>query len=116
MYVVKNIHSFTKNWEIHSHNTKTANSLHVPAANITKYKKGVYYMGSKIYNQLPNHIKCLANNEKIFKKTLKRFLIANLFYSIDEFLNFNANNLDNFNNLHWYCNCCNCWHTFVFLL
>ena len=50
MYVVKNKHSFTKNWEIHSHNTRTANNLHVPAANITKYKKGAYYMGSKIYN------------------------------------------------------------------
>ena len=57
-------------------------------------------MGSKIYNQLPNHIKGLANNEKIFKKTLQRFLADNVFYSIDEFLNFNVNNLDNFNNLH----------------
>ena len=100
MYVIKNIHSFTKNWEIHSHNTRTANNLHVPAANTTKYKKGVYYMGSKIFNQLPNHIKVLVNKEKIFKKTLQTFHIYNVFYSIDEFLNFNVNNFDNFNNLH----------------
>jgi len=46
----------------------------LPAANITKYQKGVYYMSSKIYNQLPNHIKGLANNEKIFKKHYKDFL------------------------------------------
>jgi hypothetical protein len=92
MYVVKNEHSFIKNWEIHSHNTRTANNLHVPAANITEFKKGVYYMSSKIYNQLPNQIKALVNKEKIFKKTLQRFLIDNVFYFIDEFLNFNANN------------------------
>jgi len=55
-------------------------------------------MGSKIYNQLPNHIKDLVNKEKIFKKTLQRFLIENVFYSIDEFLNFNVNNFDNSNN------------------
>ena len=100
MCVVKNVHSFTKNWEMHSHNTRTANNLHVPAANITKYQKGVYYVGSKIYSQLPNNIKGLVNNEKILKKTLQRFLIDNVFYCIDEFLNFNVNNLDNFNNLY----------------
>jgi hypothetical protein len=65
MYIVKNKHSFTKNWEIHSHNTRTANNIHVSTVNTTKYKKGVYYMGSKIYNQLPNHIKDLVNKEKI---------------------------------------------------
>ena len=44
-------------------------------------------MGCKIYNQLPNYIKDLANNEKTFKKIFHRFLIDNVFYSIDEFLN-----------------------------
>jgi hypothetical protein len=57
-----------------------------------------YYMGSKIYNHLPNHIKGLVNKEMIFKKTLQRFLIDNIFYSKDEFLNCNENNFDNFNN------------------
>jgi len=93
MYVVKNKHLFAKNWEIHSHNTRTANDLHVPTANISKYKKGAYYMGSKIYNQLPNHIKGLVNKEKIFKKALQRFLIDNVFYFVDEFLNYNVNNI-----------------------
>ena len=37
----------------------------------------------------------LANEKKVFKKTLQRFLIENVFYSIDEFLNFNVNNFDN---------------------
>ena len=59
-------------------------------------------MGCKIYNQLPNYIKDLANNEKIFKKIVHRFLIDNVFYSIDEFLNFNENRFDNYNNQYLY--------------
>jgi len=69
----------------------------MPAANITKYKKGTYYMGSKIYSQLPNYIKDLVNNKKVKKKPLQRFLIDNAFYSIEEFLNFNVNNSDSIN-------------------
>jgi hypothetical protein len=67
MYVVNNKQSFIKNWEIHNHNTRSANKLHVPAANITKYKKGACYMGTKIFNHLPNHIKGLVNEKKVFK-------------------------------------------------
>jgi hypothetical protein len=55
-------------------------------------------MGSKLYNQLPNHIKDIVNKEKTFKKVLHRFLIDNVFHSIDEYLNFNINNFDNYNN------------------
>ena len=55
-------------------------------------------MGCQIYNQLPNYTKDLVNNEKIFKKILHRFLIDNVFYSMDEFLNFNENKFDNNNN------------------
>ena len=41
----------------------------------------------------PNHIKSLVNKEKIFKKALQRFLIDNVFYSVDEFLNYDVNNI-----------------------
>jgi hypothetical protein len=95
MYVVKNKHSFAKNWEIHGHNTRTVNNYHMPAVNKTKYKKGPHYMGSKIYNHLPNHIKSVANNEMIFKRKIKKFLIENIFYSINGFLNYNDNDTDN---------------------
>jgi hypothetical protein len=36
IYVVSNKQSFIKNWKIHNHKTRSANNLHVPAANITK--------------------------------------------------------------------------------
>jgi hypothetical protein len=79
MYVMNNKHSFTKNLEIHSHNTRFANNPHVPAANITKYKKGAHYMGSMIFNHLPNHIKSLVNEKKAFKKHYKDFLLIMYF-------------------------------------
>jgi len=66
MYVVNNVHLFMKkNMEIHSHNTRSANNLQVPTANITKYKKGTHYMGSKIFNHLPNRIKNLADEKNV---------------------------------------------------
>jgi hypothetical protein len=77
---VNNKHLFTKNLEIHSHNTRSANNLHVPAANLTKYKKETHYTGSKIFNHLPNHIKGRVNEKRAFKKKLQRFLLDNVPY------------------------------------
>ena len=65
MYVVNNKHSFTKNLEIHSHNTRNASNLHVPAATLTKYKKGAHYMGIKIFNHLSDYIKDLINEKQV---------------------------------------------------
>ena len=55
-------------------------------------------MGIKIFNHLPNYIKGLINEKQVFKKTLERFLLDNIFYSIDEYLNFSNNDLDNYIN------------------
>jgi len=41
-------------------------------------------------NYLPAPIKNVANEIEVFKKTLKRFILDNSFYSTDEY--FNANN------------------------
>jgi len=55
---------------------------------LTKYQKGVHYAGVRIFNHLPTSIKNIANETKEFKKTLKRFLLDNSFYSMDEFINY----------------------------
>ena len=89
MYLVNNKHIFTKNLEVHNHDTRSANNFHLPISNLTKYQKGAYYTGIKIFNYLPTHIKNVANEIQVFKKTLKRFLLYNSFYSVDEY--FNAN-------------------------
>jgi len=56
LYMVNNKHLFTKNWEVHNHNTISANNFHPPITNLTKYQKGAYYAGIKILNHLPTHI------------------------------------------------------------
>jgi len=89
-YVVDNKHLFTKNLEVHNHDTRSANSFHLPITNLTKYQKGVHFAGIKIFNHLPTHIKCVANEIQVFKSALKRFLLSNSFYSTEEC--FNSNN------------------------
>ena len=95
MYMVNNKHLFTKNLEIHSHSTRMASNFHVPTAKLTKYQKGAHYMGIKIFNHLPGYIKGLINEKQIFKNTLEKFLLDNIFYSINEYLN---HSIDDFNN------------------
>jgi hypothetical protein len=50
-------------------------------------QKGVLFSGSRIYNHLPLNIKLLSKDIKVFKSSLRRFLIENVFYSIDEYYN-----------------------------
>jgi len=52
-------------------------------------------MGIKIFNHLPGYIQDLINEKQIFKNTLEKFLLDNIFYSINEYLNYS---IDDFNN------------------
>ena len=98
MYMVNNKHLFTKNLEIHSHDTRKASNFHVPTAKLTKYQKGAHYMGIKIFNHLPDYIKGLINEKQAFKNALERFLLDNIFYSINDYLNYSTDNFKNHNN------------------
>ena len=57
----------------------------MPNANLTKYQKGVYYMGIKLFNHLPPKIKSLNYDIKVFKPALKDYLLFHSFYSVDNF-------------------------------
>jgi len=46
-------------------------------------------VGIKIFNHLPTHIQSVANEIKVFKSALKRFLLSNSFYSTEEYFNSN---------------------------
>jgi hypothetical protein len=61
------------------------NNLHLPQANLTIYKKGAYYSGIKIFNNLPLEIKNVADNQKKFKTALKIFLYTYSFYTLEEY-------------------------------
>jgi hypothetical protein len=76
---------FNTNNEIHEYKTRVYNDLHLPAVNLTKYEKGAYVTGIKVFNNLPQSIKILVNEEKSSKSTLKRFLYHHSFYSMPEY-------------------------------
>ena len=68
--------------------TRNSHNLHLPLPHLTKYQKGVHYAGVRLFNHLPAYIKKSTNESKVFKKTLKKFLMNNSFYSVDGFINF----------------------------
>jgi hypothetical protein len=86
LFVVKNAQLFTINTKIYAINTRQSTNLHLPSATLTKYKKGVYYMGVSIFNHLPQDIRKLLYNVKKFKFVAKNFLLKESFYSINEYL------------------------------
>ena len=47
--------------------------------NLTKYQKGVYYLGIKVFIMLPSYINIESDNPKKFKLILHKFLYENSF-------------------------------------
>jgi hypothetical protein len=66
-------------------NTKQKYNYHLPSSNLSLYQKGAYFTGINVFNNLPQIIKNLSNDTKQFKSTLKNYLHAHSFYSIDEY-------------------------------
>jgi len=58
---------FLTNNENHNLETRQRNNLYRPQANLTIYQKGAYYLGIKIFNNLPLEIKNVAGNQKKLK-------------------------------------------------
>jgi hypothetical protein len=85
MFVVKNTDLFKLNSNIPGLNTRYDNDFHLPSAKLKLFQKGVFYSGIKTYNHLPNTIKKLSHDVKQFRLALKRFIISNSFYSLQEY-------------------------------
>jgi hypothetical protein len=90
LFVVKNIDKFKSNFEVHSINTLHRFDLFPPTAKLSKFQKGVYYSGIKIFNRLPQSIKCLSGNVKKFKGALKKLLLCGSFYTLNKYLDWNS--------------------------
>ena len=88
MFVVNNRNLFLDNGELYTKRTRNSYNLRPPLSHLTKYQKIVHYAGIRIFNHLPTSIKSIANETKEFKKALKRFLLDNSFYSMDDFFNY----------------------------
>jgi hypothetical protein len=85
MFVVNNKDQFKSNSEIYGRNTRHNNKLHYPTCKLTVFQKGVYYLGIKVFNWLLPNIRNLAQDVKHFKIVLRRFLLSNSFYSLEEY-------------------------------
>jgi len=86
MFEVNNRNLFLDNADLYSIKTRNSYNLHPPLSHLTKYQNGVHYARIRVSIHLPTSIKSTANETKVFKKTSKRFLMDNSFYSMDEFL------------------------------
>jgi hypothetical protein len=86
-FVIKNKEFFTTNEETHIYGTGQCTDVHYLSVKLKKFQTGVHYMGVKLYNSLPTYIKTEINNAKIFELLLKKFLLKNSFYSLEEFYN-----------------------------
>ena len=87
LFVAKNKDQFLSNSQVHKINTRQISNLHLPTANLAVYQKGIYYSGIKIYYHIPTAIKDLSVNKNKFKLALKRYLLHNSFYSLQEHFN-----------------------------
>jgi hypothetical protein len=89
LFIVNNKHLFIFNSENHTKSTRQLNNLYHPITNLTVCQRGVYYMGIKIFNNLPPYIKDISNNVKKFENCLKQFLHIRSFYSLEEYFQHN---------------------------
>ena len=90
IFISKNRELFRSDSEIHGITTRYNSDLHVPSTSLTLFQKGICYSGSRIFNHLPTNIKDLLLNEKRFKSVLKKYLLENCFYTLEEYFNANT--------------------------
>jgi hypothetical protein len=91
MIVARNRELFVSNANVHNFRTRSHNDLHLPIANRSVFQKGVYFSGVKIFNNLPTDLKQTLYDVNKFKRAIKRFLLDNSFYSLEEYYNWKEN-------------------------
>jgi hypothetical protein len=91
LFMAENRDLYELNSKIHSINTRSSSDLHTPAATLATFQKGPYYFGIKVFNCLPPSIKKTFHDINQFRLSLKRFLLINSFYSLEEYFAWNNN-------------------------
>jgi hypothetical protein len=67
LFMIRN-NQFQVNSEIPQINTRQHANLYQPSVNATKYQKGVYCIGVKVFNMLSFYIKAESDNQKTILK------------------------------------------------
>jgi len=86
--MLRNKNKFLVNFEIRHTDTRQHANFHQPSVNMTKYLKGVYYLGVKVFNTIPSYIKTEFDNPKKLKWFYKNVYIKIPFIYWMNFLNF----------------------------
>lgn len=84
LYIFKNKDDFIRNSDFHNYNTRGRNDYMVPMNRINITRRAPSSVGVRLFNQLPSSIKLVSNINK-FKKLVKKVLVDNSVYSIEEF-------------------------------
>jgi len=87
IFVIRNKQLFYTNNQIHCVHTTFKTNLHQPIADLTTFKKSVYYSRITISNNLPHTIKLLANQTTQFRDALKRSLLIQCFCNTEVYFN-----------------------------
>ncbi|KAJ8978948.1 hypothetical protein NQ317_018423 [Molorchus minor] len=75
-----------RNASFHMYNTRNKNDLNIPYHRLKRTQQPVNYDSIVLYNKLPYHLKESTTNQ--LNIALKKILINNTFYSVQEFLDF----------------------------
>jgi hypothetical protein len=79
MFIVRNRNIYQMNSAGHQIYTRQFGNLHVSSVRLSLIQRGVFYSSIRIYNNLPQNIQVFIDNVKIFRHTLKIFLLSNAF-------------------------------------
>ena len=82
--IFKNKNTFSPNQIILLNTRSDESNIYLPRPNSQLIKNSIFYNGKKIFNKLPISLKKLVNINT-FRKTLRSFLIAKAYYSVQEF-------------------------------
>jgi len=89
MFVVKNRDLFKLNSVIHGFCKRYDNDFHLPSAKLKLFQKGVFHSGIKTYSHLLKTIKELSHDVKELRLAMKRFIISNAFYFLEDYFDIN---------------------------
>jgi exonuclease III len=88
LFVLNNKNLFNINTQIHQHDTRRKNDIHLPSIHLTMAQKGPYFSCIKMFNHLPERMKSLDPMKRRHKKILQTFFSSHPFYSIQEYLEY----------------------------
>jgi hypothetical protein len=60
--------------------TRQQGNFHLPLANLRKYQKGISYIGTRVYNNLPLYIKAVSKDLKKSEKKKIEAVFTNTFF------------------------------------